>query len=67
MMLPRSKTRGMAREVTEPSTLRSTSCVRAKQGRRVISRYGGFEWIVTSLGFAVQIVYGGLNWALPAA
>lgn len=67
MKLSRSKTRGMAREATEPRPLRSTSCVRAEHGRRLISRYGGFDWIVTCLGFAVQIFVAIVSLGIPSS
>ena len=48
----------MAKEVTEPQTLRSVDSVRGEREQRLISRYGGFDWIATFLGFAVAIFFG---------
>lgn len=45
----------MAREANEPSVLRSVDSVRAEREQRLISRFGGFDWIATFLGFAVAI------------
>lgn len=43
----------MAREVNQPSTLRSVDSVRAERQQRLSDRYGGFDWVATFLGFAV--------------
>jgi hypothetical protein len=47
----------MAREADKPTTLRSAGSVRAERDQRLISRYGGFDWIATFLGFAVSIFF----------
>jgi hypothetical protein len=47
----------MAREVNEPSTLRSTGSVQREREQRLIDRYGGFDWVATFLGFAVAIFF----------
>ncbi len=48
----------MAKEVNKPRTLHSADSVRTEQQQRLISRYGGFDWIATFLGFAVAIFFG---------
>lgn len=48
----------MAREVNQPRTLRSADSVRSQREQRLISRYGGFDWVATFLGFAVAIFFG---------
>jgi uncharacterized membrane protein YeaQ/YmgE (transglycosylase-associated protein family) len=41
----------------EPTTLRSASSIREAREQRLISRYGGFDWVATFLGFAVAIFF----------
>ena len=48
----------MAHEVNEPRTLRSVDSVRGEREQQLISRYGGFDWIASFLGFAVAIFFG---------
>lgn len=48
----------MAHEINEPQTLRSVDSVRGEREQKLISRYGGFDWIATFLGFAVAIFFG---------
>lgn len=47
----------MAREVNEPTSLRRVGSARAEREQRLISRYGGFDWLATFLGFAVAIFF----------
>lgn len=47
----------MAREVNQPRTLQSADSLRSEREQRLISRYGGFDWIATFLGFTVAIFF----------
>jgi len=47
----------MAEQVDKPTVLRSAQSVRTERKRRLVERYGGFDWVATFLGFAVAIFF----------